>query len=344
MKREFIDSVRQDLQTYAGCADANARKIERYCTDLAIEIEELNKNLTKDKVSIEKMDADYSLSKDDFGNELFIKTDSVGNGQMTCLASGCQRVPLTAETKRQLKLYESLKPTFLHMYDELEYVDEIWLFETKSNVALGRIENDFANHIIPGLDGTLLYDYGLTFYDWFKFVDKQNNPNRKALWSPMAFIEMYHQLIMHLKAPVYENRYSDKEEMIGITTAHLNLDWLMADTIEKSAVKMMIVKDDSTLIGMNSPAKKDIQLETHDPNNYSNANPLDPELMQKKKRFVYETLNLEHEKADEISSFAKKVKSEFQFSHYLFGKSYTIVREKAPEMGFNFVALLDNVE
>ena len=344
MKREFIDSVRQDLQMYAGRADTKARKIERYITDLAIKIEDLNKNSSKEDISIEKMDAEYSLNKDDFGNELFIKTDNVGNGQMICLASGCQRVPLSPEMKRQLRLYESLTPIYLQIIDELEYVDEIWLFETKFNVALARCENDVGNYIMPGLDGKLLYDFGLTFYDWFEFIDKQNNPNRKALWSPMAFIEMYHQLIMHMKAPVYENRYSDKEEMIGITTAHLNLDWLMADTIEKSAVKMMIVKDDSTLIGMNSQAKNDIQLEVHDASKYSSLNPIDPELMQKKKQFVFETLNLEHEKSDEVCSFASRVKSEFQFEHSLFGKSYTIVREKAPEMGFNFVALLDNVE
>lgn len=341
MKKKLIDSVRHDLRNYAAYVDANARETERSATNLAIQIEELNKSPESYNLSLDNMDKEYTTKEDDFGNRLFIKTDSYNSGQIISMASGCARVALTPDTKRQLRLYEYAKPSFIRMYDELENVDELWLFDTKSNVAISIIEYQFADYIIPGLDGTLLYDFGITFYDWFKFCDKNNNPDRKALWSPMAFIEMFNQWIMHLKAPLYNNRYSENEEMIGIIGVHINLDWVMANTIEKNAVRMMVVKDDSTLIGMNTPAKKDIFLETFNFNKYSYATSLDSEEIENKKRFVYEGLNLEHGKTEEIVSFSKRLKSEFYFSHSLFGKTYTVIREKAPELGLNFIALLD---
>jgi hypothetical protein len=344
MKRELIDSVRRDLQCYAGYVDASARKIERYCTDLAMEFEELNKNSAKYNLSLDQMDKEYSTKADDFGNKLYVKTDDYNKGQLIHLASGCGRVALSPDMKRQLKLYEYAKPTMTRMYDELEDVDELWLFDTKSNVALGRIEYRFADYILPGMDATQLYDFGITFYDWFRFTDKKQNPNRKALWSPMAFIEMFHQWIMNLTVPVYNHRYSENEEMIAIIATHINLDWVMANTIEKNTMRMMIIKDDSTLIGMNGPAKKDIRLETFNINNYSYSTVFDGSVIQNKKPFVYETLNLEHDKIDEVVSFSKKVKAEFQFHHTLYNKNYMVIRERAPELGLNFIALLDEIE
>lgn len=344
MNQSFINSVRSDLKHYAGLIDENARRIEKSCTDLAIEIEELNKNSTRYDISIDHMDNDYIIREDTLGNKLYIKTDDQPNGQMISLASGCQRVPVTPAMFRQLKLYENSISTMMRMYNELENVDEIWLFDIKSNVALGRIEYRFSEYILPGLDATLLYDFGITFYDWFKSLDKEQNPHRRALWSPMAFIEMFNQWVMNMQAPVYHNRSSHNEEMIATVAAHLKLDWVIANTIGKSAVRMMIIKDDSTLIGMNSSAKSDIRLETFDINNYSYATVFDPDAIQNKKRFVYETLNLEHNKPKDVVSFAEKVKSEFQFRHTLHDRTYTVVREKAPELGLNIIALLDDVE
>jgi hypothetical protein len=343
MNKYGVDSVRHDLRHYADYVDANAREIERNATNLAMKLEELNKTPESYNLSLDQMDKEYITKEDDFGNKLFIKTDSYNKGQIISMASGCSRIALTPDIKRQLRLYEYAKPTFICMYDLLENVDELWLFDTKSNVAIGRIEYEFADSILPGLDATLLYDFGITFYDWFKFTDKSQNPNRKALWSPMAFIEMFNQWIMNLSVPVYNNRYSDNEEMIAIIAVHINFDWVIANTIEKSAKRIMIVKDDSTLIGMNSPAKKDILLETFNINNYSYSTVFDADAIQNKKRFVYENLNLEHDKSEEIVSFSKRIKSEFQFRHSLFGKTYTVVREKAPELGLNFIALLDDV-
>jgi len=180
---------------------------------------------------------------------------------------------------------------------------------------------------LPGVDLISLYDFGTTFYDWFTSVGKGNNPHRKAL-----------------KTPFYRNRYTGEEKMTGIIGVHLNLDWVTADTIAKSAVRMMLVKDDSTPIGMNGSARRDIQLETFDKSMFHAMNPFDPLTTGKKKRFVYETLNLECDKSDDIASFAVRLKSEFQFRHSLGGRMYTVIREREPVLGLNFVALLEDGE
>ena len=105
----------------------------------------------------------------------------------------------------------------------------------------------------------------------------------------------------------------------------------------------MVVKDDSTLIGMNSAAKKDIPLEAFEKSRFAPLNGFDPQTTEKKKKYVYETLNLEHGKSEDVASFSRKLKSEFQFRHPLFGRNYTVLRERAPELGLNFVALLEAV-
>lgn len=349
MHKEFIESVRDDLRHYAGLVDEKARRIERYCADLAIEIEDKIRNADKYDLSIDAMDSDYSIRKDDFGNQLYYVVEEYDRGEWIVGASTTERVPFTDDIKRQVKLYEYLKPTILRMFEELEYVDELWFFDQKLNISFGRIAFQFADYLVPGMDPMLFYDFGLTFYDWFKFANKEQNPDRRPLWSPMAFIEVFNQWIMNLQVPVYSNRYSENEEMIGIIATHLNLNWMMENTIEKSAVRMMIIKDSSTLIGMNRPANKDIQLEMYDIKKYgddiseSYATVLDGTVIENKKRFVYETLNLEHDKPEEIASFLEKLKGEFQFRHTLYGKEYLVVREKAPELGFNFIALLDDM-
>jgi hypothetical protein len=343
LKGLYIESVRDDLKNYARYADKSARNTETYSTALALEAEALNDNADPTGIPIEEMSPAYETRKDDFGNHLLIKADPCDAGAFISLASGCQRVPLTPEVIQQLRTYEPMKQNMVRMYDEVENIDGVFLFDTRANIALYRTEYLFAGDILPGIDLAALYDIGLTFYDWFRFADKENNPDRKALWSEMAFIAIEHDWIMNLQAPIFNKRYSENEEMIGIIAIHLNLDWLMTNTIAKSSVKMMVVKDDGTLVGLNRSAKTDVRLETYDKSNFGRYNAFDPATTQKKKTFVYETLNLDHEKSEDVDSFSMKLKSEFQFSHTLFGKKYTVLRERAPELGLNFISLLENV-
>jgi hypothetical protein len=345
MKELFLHYVTEDLRHYARVADESAKKTERYATALALEAEDLNRKARGTDVSLEGIEAEYESRQDGSGNRLLIRVDPCDPGEYYSIACGCPRVPLTPDVVRRLKIYERMKPGILRMYDEVENIDGVFLFDTESNVMAFRTEYTFGQdfHQLAGVDMTLIHDAGITFYDWFKFTDKENNPLRKAVWSPMAFLAVEHDWIMHLKAPIYRNRYADDEKMIGIMGIHYNLDWLVTNTIEKSAVEMMVVKDDSTLIGLNRSAKKDIPLETFEKSRFQPLNGFDPATTETKKKFVYETLNLDHGKGEDVASFSTRLKSEFQFRHTLFGKNYTVLRERAPELGLNFVALLEAI-
>ncbi len=342
MKKLHTGYVKEDLRAYARVADESARKTERYATALALEAEELNRSVDRSSVSIEDMDTRYESREDDAGNRLLVKVDPCASGEFYSIACGCDRVPLTPEVMRQLKIYEHMQPGIQRMYDEVENIDGVFLFDTKSNVMSFRTEylfgEDFYN--LAGLDMTVIHDAGVTFYDWFKAVDLESNPARRAVWSPMAFIAVEHDWIMHLKAPMYNNRYGEHEEVIGLMGIHYNLDWLVTNTVGKSAVRMMVVKDDSTLIGLNAAAGAEIPLETFEKSKFQPLNGFDPQTTEQKKKFVYETLNLDHGKSEEVASFSTRLKSEFEFTHNLFGREYTVFRERAPELGLNFVALL----
>ena len=345
MKELYVDYVREELRGFARVADESARKTEQYATALALEAEALNKGAGGKKISLDEIEKEYESRQDDSGNKLLIKVDPCKTGEFYNIACGCQRVPLTPDVMRQLKIYESMKPGIMRMYEEVENIDGVFLFDTESSTLTFRTEYLFGDDFyqLAGVDMTIIYDVGITFYDWFRFVDKQNNPTRRARWSSVAFIAVEHDWIMHLKAPIYRNRYDENEEMIGIMGIHYNLDWLVTNTISKSAVKMMVVKDDSTLIGMNGPAKEDIPLETFEKSKFEPLNGFDPNVTETKKKFVYETLNLDHGKSEDVASFSAKLKSEFQFDHALFGKNYTVLRERAPELGLHFIALLEAV-
>jgi hypothetical protein len=343
MKPESTDTAREILSAFAGLIDHHADKIERAGIELSGEIEDLASDANRYDLPTSALEKEYDV-KGEGVNRLLIKTDSRNIGQVVRLASGCDRVPLSAEIKQKLKLYEYALPSIIRKYDELAFVDELWLFESKSNIALGCLQWQLGEHILPGMDATLLFDLGITFYDWFRHVDRERNPDRKSLWSPMPFIEMFNQWIMHLTSPVYVDRYEENEEMIGIIGIHLNLDWVLESTICTSTIPMMMVKDDATLVGMNSAAGGLIELERFCIDNYSYDTVFNPEVIAGKKAFVFETLNLEHNKPAEVVSFFQKIKAEHQFRHSMFGKKFHVVREYASTLGCYIIALLDSGE
>ena len=85
----------------------------------------------------------------------------------------------------------------------------------------------------------------------------------------------------------------------------------------------------------------EVQLETYEKKKFFSMSGLHPRTTEHKRRFVNETADLERGKSDEDVSFARKAKSEFQFQHEMFGNRHRVVREKAPELGLSFIALLD---
>jgi hypothetical protein len=344
MKNLHVDSVKKDLKHYASVVDETARKTEKYSVEIALEIENLKKNANQLDLSLDKLNEKPTTIEDDFGNKLLKKAEPVKYGSLLNFAFGCERVPVTEEVVKQFVIYERLKPSMVRMYDDVENIDGVFLFDTESNIMAFRSEYDFGTDFdLPGMDMIFLHDLGIIWYDWFKYADQENNPERRGLWYPEAFIAVEHDWIMNFQAPIYRDRYMDTEKMVGVVAVHYNLDWMVSNTIENSAVKMMIVNNDSILIGVNNAAKKDIPLVTFDKSIFNDMSGVDPATTQFKKKHVGETLNLTSGKGEDVVAFASKLKSENQFQHTLFGKDYTVIQERSPELGLNFVALLDRV-
>ena len=341
MEKNFADCARDELRHFTQTADNVSRKIERYLTDLALEIEYNNQHPEQLDLSIDRMDDVYDNQTDPSGNVLYIRSDKMNLGEMVYMCMGVERTPFNDDKKRLLKRYEYAGATGVRMYDELEYVDELWLFDHLQNTGFGRLEYKWSHFLVPGLDITLFYPLGLAYYDWFEMVDLPNNPLRQLKCSATPFVELFNQWIMHLKVPVYIDRYGPNEKLTGITSAHLNLAWLMRDTIDTSNLRIMIINDDSILVGMNPAAKKDIDLETYDPAKFSYDTVFEPEVGAYKRQLVSEILNLEHEKPDDVTALARKAKAEYNFTHTLQGKTYRCIKERAPELGFHYLALLD---
>ena len=341
MKKKFADCVRDELRHFTQTADQAYQKIERSLTDLALEIEYNNEHPEGLDLSTDHMDEAYDTQKDEAGNTLFIKSDDMNPGEMVYMAMGVERTPFNDEKKKQLKCYEYAGATALGLYDQLEYVDELWLFDHLSNIGFGRIEYKWSHFLVPGLDITLFYPLGLAYYDWFEMVDLPQNPLRQTRCSTSPFVELFNQWIMNIKTPVYNNRYGPDEKLTGILAVHLNLTWLMRDTVDTSNLRIMVINDDSTLVHMNPAAKKDIALETYDPDKFSYDTVFDPEVGAYKRRLVSEILNLEHEKPADLVGLARKAKAEYNFTHTLDGRTYRCVKEKTSELGFHYLALLD---
>jgi hypothetical protein len=339
MQGNYEDTVREQLRHYADVADNAARKMKRHLSALATEIEVIGRT-PLDVPSTADMDDMYQSRTDGIGNVLYIRAENSCPGEMIWLAMGVPRTPFTEATRRKLRSYERATSSMLRIYGELDYVDELWFFDRESNIALGRIDYRWSNLLVPGLDLNALHDMGMSFYDWFRAADLPNNPHRQVVCSASPFIEIMNQWILHLKAPVFRNRYGPGETFVGITTVHIKLPWLMRDTIDTSSLPMLIAKDDSTLVALNEAARERLEMETYDPGKFRMESVFDPAVWAQKRKLVAQNFNLEHDKPEDVTSFARKVKSEYAFTHSLQGKKFRVVREEAKELGLNYVALL----
>jgi hypothetical protein len=160
MKELYIDYVKEDLKDYAGIADGSARKTEQHATALALEAEERNKTVDRQTISLEGIETEYESREDDSGNRLLIKVDSCDSGEYYNIACGCPRVPLTPDVMRQLKIYEEMKPRIMRMYEEVENIDGVFLFDTASNVMAFRTAYLFGEDFyqLAGVDMTMIHD------------------------------------------------------------------------------------------------------------------------------------------------------------------------------------------
>lgn len=338
--------VQESIRRCAAVADESARGSAEGLTALALAAEAVLAADDGDDAPFRGLSGAYVSRTDDAGNDMALKIEEFDSGAFISIAGGCPRLPLGDAARKRLCAYEALEPGISDAYARSQNVDGVFLFDLEHNIFTFHTAWDFAGDFakMQSADLRAMSGAGLTFYDWFDACDLPANPDRRAVWSDIAFIAIENDWIMHIKVPFFRDRYGPSEEMVGIVSAHYNLEWLMANTVEMSAIPMLAVKDDATLIGMNDAARALLPLRTFRKSDFAEYDPFDPNTTQAiKKPFVFETLNLDHGKGDEVVRLSTRLKSEFVFRTSISGRDLLVMRARSPELGINFVALLEDV-
>jgi hypothetical protein len=313
------EKIRKDLQEYVSTISANNREMMEETARLACFLEDLLKYKERYDTSIDGMDDRYTR----IGEGWLLKED--GNLFIN-VASGA--VPVDGRIKKELRLYENAKPRLRDAFDKLRYCDEMWFFTTDT-VATGWVEYDYiADNLPEGMDLTLIHAFRLVRLDWFDIVKPLNNPERKGVWSPFPFVELYHQWIFSYHYPFFEG-----ENFKGALIPHAKIETMLEDSIYKGQVKMMAIHDDSTLIGMNEAAKKEFNLETYSFREWEEPSAKVP--------YVRNQLNLMKNENEDFWWLADGIKWQTAFDLPINGKNYRIMKERVPEIGMNLVAVLD---
>ena len=152
--------------------------------------------------------------------------------------------------KTKLFMLENLYPKVSEAYRKFKYVDEVWYLDIQS-VAAGNTEKKYdVLGTEPGFDVGGEYERGEKPYSRFGIIGPEQNPERKSLWSPDAFIELFDEFVISAQAPVYV-----KNNFVGKISLHYNLIHLREDTIAKSQSNLIIISNQFTLIGMSPSAK-----------------------------------------------------------------------------------------
>lgn len=314
------DRVRKELKEYAGTVSANCTRLANETDRLACFVEDLLKYRDLYDTSIEGMDERYTWQGSSYllteeGN-LFINA-----------ASGA--VPVDDRIKRELRLYENAKPRLKDAFHDLRYCDEMWFF-TVETLACGYVEYDcIAPNLPEQIDLTQIHPLRVVRLDWFDIVNPVNNPARKGVWSPFPFIELYHQWVFTYHCPFY-----DGEHFKGAFVPHAKIEPMLEDSIYKGDERMMAIHDDGTLIGMNEAAERSFDLETYRFRPWDDPSDKVP--------YVRNNLNLMKNECEDFHWLVDGIKWQAEFVVTLLGETYTVIKERIPQIGMNLVALLDH--
>lgn len=320
MKVRSREEIRDVLKSYAGTISGNCREMMRETAELAHFIEDMLDKPDRYDTSIEGMDSRYSR----FGEAYMLFEE--GKRYINA-ASGF--VPVDEKVKRELRLYEHAKRKLGEAHRKLRYCDEMWIF-TNESLASGWMDYEYIADTMPMLekiDLTQLHALKLTRLGWFDIVNPVNDPERKGAWSPFPFIEMFGQWVYNYLFPIYTNN-----SFKGIMAPHANIEPMLEDSIYKSEEMMIAVHDDSTLMGMNAAASECLPLEAYKFRFWLEF----PEKITR----VRNELNLMKNTSDDIVWLADGLRWQNEFEHTIDGKTYTVIRERVPEIGMNLAALI----
>jgi hypothetical protein len=319
------DETRNELRGYANTVSENCRELAKETERLACFVEDLLAYRDLYDTGIETMDERYQRR----GGAYVLCED--GN-QFVNGASGA--VEVDDRIKRDLRLYEYAKPRLKDAFYRLRYCDEMWFFTTET-LACGWVDYDYIGPTIPDrIDLTQIHPLRVTRLDWLAMVNPVNNPDRKGIWSPFPFIDLYSQWIFTYHYPLYVGG-----GFHGAFVPHANINPMLEDSICKGSEKMMAIHDDGTLIGMNAAAEKEFELETYKFRPWEEFRSWEDHAA--KVTYVRNKLNLMKNRCEDFHWLADGIKWQDEFEMTILGKDYTIVRERVPEIRMNLVVLLD---
>ncbi|MEW6439930.1 MAG: hypothetical protein AB1640_03255 [bacterium] len=313
------DTVRRELSIYASTLSENCKKFTRETEKAAYFVEALYSYPQLYDLSLDGMDNRYKRHGDGY---FLIEEEK----RWILGASGA--IPVNSRIKRELKLLENAKPKFRDVFNALNYCDEFWFFTTES-VCAGWVEySPIADTLPEKLDLSQLYSSGITRWDWYAIVGPVNNPGRVGIWSPFPCVDLYGQWVFAYDFPVYV-----EEQYKGVVAPHAKIEYMLNDSIYKSKERMLVVHDDSTLIGMNAAAQESFDIECYEYRAWDDHS--------KKISYVRTDLNLMNNKTQSIVELADALKWQNEFEISIGCKSYLVMRERVPEIKCSIVACID---
>jgi hypothetical protein len=325
MKREArMDHARQETEKIAEEIEVTAVQVRQAAETARRFVEDTFRDASGYDLSVEGMDARFRWMG---GKSYECAPDEgkAGNGIVAALGA----VPFDDEIKRELRLYEHMRPELKSHYKINPYLDEV-LYVDKKSLCVGQTFRNFGGIFEPGVDIPRVCREGATYFDYYAYVDAEENPAREARWAPIPFIDLIGVYCTCIQAPVYKDKTD--ASMSGFVTCHYNVEVLNTRTVAESGNRLMIVSSESTLVGISPGASEITGLDVEKPDAWSS-----PMHMQ---AFVRETLNLEAGKPDDIAELARRLKREAEFEHALSGTTFTVVRKTVPELGFHVLALI----
>jgi hypothetical protein len=320
-----MEHMIDEMEWIAEEIQSTAVEARRITQEGASRMEALFRSASAYDTNIDSMSTKYQWKE----NTALMWTSNEGEaGYIVVGATGI--VPVDDAIKRELRLYEYMLPFFREGYIKNKYCDELMYLDKRSMVA-GHVTLDFKDMFPPGFDAETLCASGITYYDYYAWVDAKLNPQRISRWAPSPFIDLAGCFIQCCHSPVYKRK--DDSEMSGFVGVHYNLNLVNEATVHKSENRIVVVTGGATLIGASPAALQAIHMAPYVKQKPSWQAP------QEVRNYIDKEQNLEQGKPEDLAELSRKIRTSERFEHTLFGTKFSVIRKTVPELDFYVAAL-----
>ena len=239
------------------------------------------------------------------------------DGHCEMWASGY--MPIGASEKRRINLFEHLCPDLEKIYNNSDFVDNIYL-TTYDSIVMGYPYADMHVYLKPGLDLTRVW---VTY----RAAAEQANPKRKTLWVNPYIDAIGRGYMTSIITPIYQGDFLEGALGIDIT-----VDLISDKFIALSKKNLMIVTRRTIPVAMNKNSLKILKIKGLEKYNY----------LKKEAENKSISLSLMMTKSDskDIRSIAAWILSpENEITLKVSGEEYIFFKEDIPEIGWFLVEL-----